>query len=663
MAETIELSEAIRSILGEDATGKENYETEILPDTPKSNSILSNMTWGPRHTPGKGSGKRNDKRWIKSEYDTSPPQKKRRHINEVILLRNPRRKSKPSPEVNTGSRFKESSVVKQDRGNTSAPSTAMMRRHTVDGFDFQESYDRKQDSGLGEQLSDAGGQDPNVPIEKSSQLKWNGKGKSRDDSLTNITWLRRMSAPDLDPTTLQTSKASSPPKERPPYSYSTLIQFAISTAPSGRMTLREIYHWIEVHFPYFRTAKLGWRNSIRHNLSLHKIFVREPPVGHGQPAFWTLQPGTIVRLPEKTMFVAQGTDDYQPSTSTDETNQSASKKKTKPVSQIKGKEDKKKKEQYILPRVEQPLALVPVPIFITTESGGTQLVTSPLTGEPILSPIPINLLPEAHLQSMFASGHRKHVKIAPKVTFSEPSNSKQNGSGNRSMSLQSTFPNATFSNTSSLRDSGFGTDVEGSFNESQSTSSQQIASGASTPSRRDLPIKKRSSPWNGNRMASSTPHRKAFDNEHMGDMPDMSIFDELPNFEFTPKKTPNGSGKRKSSALSRSMSCPDWLSPIRGYGDNFTSLREDLTVTPPRTGLTPKNRSRTLSSAGGLCTPKSQRSPALGSLGDLGLSGLTPERIADQSFGKMFGGDMCFDMDAEGLGYGNYWSIMSPVRH
>ena len=70
---------------------------------------------------------------------------------------------------------------------------------------------------------------------------------------------------------------------------------------------------------------------------MHKIFVREPPVGHGQPAFWTLQPGTIVRLPEKTMFVAQGTDDYQPSTSTDETNQSASKKKTKPVSQIKGK--------------------------------------------------------------------------------------------------------------------------------------------------------------------------------------------------------------------------------------------------------------------------------------------------------------------------------------
>lgn len=33
-------------------------------------------------------------------------------------------------------------------------------------------------------------------------------GKSRDDSLTNITWLRRMSAPDLDPTTLQTSKVS-----------------------------------------------------------------------------------------------------------------------------------------------------------------------------------------------------------------------------------------------------------------------------------------------------------------------------------------------------------------------------------------------------------------------------------------------------------------------
>uniref|UniRef100_A0A3Q3JJD8 Forkhead box protein M1 n=1 Tax=Monopterus albus TaxID=43700 RepID=A0A3Q3JJD8_MONAL len=64
--------------------------------------------------------------------------------------------------------------------------------------------------------------------------------------------------------------------KRPPYSYMAMIQFAINSRPNRRMTLREIYMWIEEHFPYFReVAKPGWKNSIRHNLSLHDMFIRE----------------------------------------------------------------------------------------------------------------------------------------------------------------------------------------------------------------------------------------------------------------------------------------------------------------------------------------------------------------------------------------------------
>ena len=41
------------------------------------------------------------------------------------------------------------------------------------------------------------------------------------------------------------------------------------------MSLQEIYSWIEDRFSYFKTAKPGWKNSVRHNLSLHDIFFRD----------------------------------------------------------------------------------------------------------------------------------------------------------------------------------------------------------------------------------------------------------------------------------------------------------------------------------------------------------------------------------------------------
>uniref|UniRef100_A0A3P8VFA5 Forkhead box protein M1 n=1 Tax=Cynoglossus semilaevis TaxID=244447 RepID=A0A3P8VFA5_CYNSE len=81
-----------------------------------------------------------------------------------------------------------------------------------------------------------------------------------------------------------------PESERPPYSYMAIIQFAINSKEDRRMTLKEIYTWIEDHFPYFRkVAKPGWKNSIRHNLSLHDMFSRETSA-NGKVSFWTIRP-------------------------------------------------------------------------------------------------------------------------------------------------------------------------------------------------------------------------------------------------------------------------------------------------------------------------------------------------------------------------------------
>ena len=59
---------------------------------------------------------------------------------------------------------------------------------------------------------------------------------------------------------------------KPPYSFSSLIFMAIEDSPNKKLPVKDIYNWITERFPYFRNAPLGWKNSVRHNLSLNKCF-------------------------------------------------------------------------------------------------------------------------------------------------------------------------------------------------------------------------------------------------------------------------------------------------------------------------------------------------------------------------------------------------------
>ncbi|KAI8367943.1 fork head domain-containing protein [Choanephora cucurbitarum] len=75
---------------------------------------------------------------------------------------------------------------------------------------------------------------------------------------------------------------------KPPYSYATLIKYAIENSQRKKLTLSEIYQWVIDHYPYYGTAGTGWKNSIRHNLSLNKSFVRVPrPINEpGKGSYW-----------------------------------------------------------------------------------------------------------------------------------------------------------------------------------------------------------------------------------------------------------------------------------------------------------------------------------------------------------------------------------------
>ncbi|EPX72423.1 fork head transcription factor Sep1 [Schizosaccharomyces octosporus yFS286] len=80
---------------------------------------------------------------------------------------------------------------------------------------------------------------------------------------------------------------------KPPYSYAMLIGMSILCSPEKRLTLSAIYDWISGTFSFYSKSSNGWQNSVRHNLSLNKAFMKVersknlPGKGH----FWAIRPG------------------------------------------------------------------------------------------------------------------------------------------------------------------------------------------------------------------------------------------------------------------------------------------------------------------------------------------------------------------------------------
>ncbi|EGX49813.1 hypothetical protein AOL_s00076g697 [Orbilia oligospora ATCC 24927] len=63
---------------------------------------------------------------------------------------------------------------------------------------------------------------------------------------------------------------------KPPLSYAILIAQAILSSSDQKLTLANIYAWIQENYAFYRFAASGWQNSIRHNLSLNQAFQKVP---------------------------------------------------------------------------------------------------------------------------------------------------------------------------------------------------------------------------------------------------------------------------------------------------------------------------------------------------------------------------------------------------
>ncbi|XP_069810819.1 forkhead box protein N2 [Dendropsophus ebraccatus] len=137
---------------------------------------------------------------------------------------------------------------------------------------------------------------------------------STDEELTNLNWLHESTnllnnfslgseglptnnhlydiEGDGSPTGCRSPEKSSA-SSKPPYSFSLLIYMAIEHSPNKCLPVKEIYSWILDRFPYFATAPTGWKNSVRHNLSLNKCF-RKVERSHGKVngkgSLWCVDP-------------------------------------------------------------------------------------------------------------------------------------------------------------------------------------------------------------------------------------------------------------------------------------------------------------------------------------------------------------------------------------
>ncbi|XP_007117111.2 forkhead box protein M1 isoform X1 [Physeter macrocephalus] len=257
-------------------------------------------------------------------------------------------------------------------------------------------------------------------------------GCTLDNSLTNIQWLGKMTSDGLGSCSIKQeveekenrhleqsqakdaqaegplgASASWPDSvsERPPYSYMAMIQFAINSTERKRMTLKDIYAWIEDHFPYFKhIAKPGWKNSIRHNLSLHDMFVRETSA-NGKVSFWTIHPSANRYLTLDQVFkpLDPGSPqspehlESQQKRPNPELRQNVAIKTELPLGA-------RRKMKPLLPRVSSYLVPIQFPV-------NQSLVLQPS----VKVPLPL----AASLMSSELARHSKRVRIAPKVLLAD----------------------------------------------------------------------------------------------------------------------------------------------------------------------------------------------------------------------------------------------------
>lgn len=112
--------------------------------------------------------------------------------------------------------------------------------------------------------------------------------------INGLTYPSHLANPYLHPYFYKDPRARFIHEEpKPNHSYIGLIAMAILSAKEKKLVLSDIYQWILDNYTYFRTRGPGWRNSIRHNLSLNDCFIKAGRSANGKGHYWAIHPANL----------------------------------------------------------------------------------------------------------------------------------------------------------------------------------------------------------------------------------------------------------------------------------------------------------------------------------------------------------------------------------
>ncbi|XP_065829998.1 forkhead box protein P4-like isoform X2 [Oscarella lobularis] len=132
----------------------------------------------------------------------------------------------------------------------------------------------------------SGEEDAAEKPETESQRRFDAVGMSPSPPLRPMSQFHRTGAADDSVELIR--QAIEPYRNvdsRPPLTYIVLIRQAILESNSKQLALSDIYQWFSANFVFFKPNVPAWKNAVRHNLSLHKCFVR---VENFKGAVWTV---------------------------------------------------------------------------------------------------------------------------------------------------------------------------------------------------------------------------------------------------------------------------------------------------------------------------------------------------------------------------------------